>query len=60
MNNIKPFEVPQRRFPVDVTSSMPEQFRGSSSDIAKADIGPPREERPLADRTKEKKKARPS
>lgn len=32
MNNIKPNEIPWRSFPVDVTSSMPAQVRGSSAE----------------------------
>jgi hypothetical protein len=45
MNNIKPLEIPSGRFPVDATSSMPVQYRGSSSDIQKPYISPnpPRE-----------------
>lgn len=30
MNTVHPFEIPVRRFPFDVTSTMPEQMSGTS------------------------------
>jgi hypothetical protein len=35
MNKVMPYEMPVRRFPTDVTSTIPDQYRGSSDSVSR-------------------------